>query len=271
MPRPRSIDYRSARSIVLLAGMVVIALVAATMLVRGVDPIEVTATLSFAPIFVAMLFFGWRAGAAAGLVAAGLYFALRFPAIELVGIRPLLGLIISRCVGFVAFGAIGGWAAAELGAAIGKLERYDMVDDATGLGNARSVIEAVDREMARADRHQTVFSVAVATFQLDEGGRRQSRRFRDVGRTFIDSMRASDHTAHIRHNGDSILVAVLPETGPEGASTVAASMMEKLAGVGIDASTQSWTMPGDDDQMTRLLTVVGEADAASRPRAARQS
>ncbi len=245
--------------------MIVIALVVITMLVRGVDPVEVVATLCFAPIFVAMVFFGWRAGAAVGIASAGLYVALRFPAIELVGVSPLLGLLISRSIGFVAFGAIGGWAAAEVGAAIGKLEHYDMVDDETGLGNARSVIGAIDRERARTDRHRTVFSIAIASFTVDEPRRRRQRRFREIGRAFVDSMRVSDHIAHVRRGPESHLVAILPETGPEGASTVAHTMADRLSSLGLAARPDSWTMPGNDERTDGVLQLATEVDAAARP------
>lgn len=262
----RSIDYRRARSIMLLSGMIVIGLVVITMLIRRVDPIEVIATVSFAPIFVAMLVFGWRAGAGIGLAAAGLYLALRLPAIRLVGLGPMLGLVLSRTVGFVAFGSIGGWAASELGAAIGKLELYDSIDDATGLGNARSVLDVVDRERARAARHATLFSVVTARFPMPSGRSRRSRALRDLGRSLVGAVRASDHVAHLPGTNAGTVVLVLPETGPEGARTVAGSLASRLSAlVGGDVDTTVLTIPGNEDQLDGLVAAATEIDVGSRP------
>lgn len=266
MRTTRTIDYRRARSITLLAGLIVIGLVVITMLVRQVDPIEVVATVSFAPIFVGLLLFGWRVGVGLGLAAGGLYVALRLPAIQLVGIGPLLGLLLSRVIGFVAFGGIGGWAAAELGAAIGKLELYDTIDDATGLGNARSVVEVIDRENARATRHSGVFSVVTARFPHPAGRARRARALREVGRTLRGSLRTSDHAAHMTIDGDGVIVLVLPETGPEGAQTVADGLAAKmLAVLGDRPLATTFTLPGDEPTIDELVAAARTIDAAGRP------
>lgn len=265
MARARSIDYRRARSVALLTGMIVIASVALTMLAREVDRIEVVATVSFAPIFVAMLLFGWRAGAGLGLAAGGLYLALRLPAVRLVGWSPLLGLILSRTAGFVAFGAIGGWAATELGAAIGKLELYDVVDDDTRLGNARSFLRAVDRETARVARHSTVFSVSYLEFALPESRRGRTRLLRAVGRALTGALRTADDICHLPGPGRTTIVAVLPDTGPEGAATVAVSLSARLREVAADARTGHATIPGDDGEIAALVERARAIEAASRP------
>ncbi len=265
MTRARSIDYRRARSIALLTGMIVIGLVVVTMLVRQVDPIEVVATISFAPIFVGMLLFGWRMGVGLGLAAAGLYLSLRLPAIRLVGWGPLLGLILGRAIGFVAFGGIGGWAATELGAAIGKLEQYDTVDDDTRLGNARSFVRAVDREQARVARHATVFSIAAVDFPLPTGNRRRSRLLREIGRALDGSVRAADDLFHLPEPDRSIVVAMLPDTGPEGAATVAASLARRISAFVEPAGTNHTTVPGGEDTVGSLLGRARSVDAATRP------
>ncbi len=265
MARVRSIDYRRARSVALLTGMIVIGLVAATMLLRQVDPIEVIATISFAPIFVGMLLFGWRAGAGLGLAAAGLYLSLRLPAVRLVGWGPLLGLMLGRAIGFVAFGVVGGWAATELGAAIGKLELYDTVDDDTRLGNARSFARAVDREQARVARHSAVFSVAAVEFPLPSESRRRVRLLREIGRTLDGSVRTADDLCHLPAPKGSTVVAVLPDTGPEGAATVAAALARRLSPILDQTETFHATVPGDEDALGMLLDRARAVDAATRP------
>lgn len=262
---PSALTYRRARDLVLLTGFIVLAAVVATMALRGVDPVEVVATLLFAPVFVGFLFFSPAAGTALAIVAAGVYVGLRWPAIELVGFPLLSGLILSRVGGYLVFGIVGGWAAAQLGRTLDKLELYDEVDDETGLGNARAFLNAVDRERARAARYATVFSVVIASFELDEP-RRAAAKLRDLGTRLGASIRGSDRACHTRDGDHHLFAVVLPETAVEGAATVAANL-ERRIGEQVSGSIllATATFPGDDGDLDRIVTDFRRLDAASRP------
>ena len=251
---------RRARDITLLVGLLLIGLVTLTMVLREVDPVEITATVAFAPVFVAFLFFGWRVGLATGLLAAAGYVAMRWSAISVVGLGPLFGMISSRVIGYIVFGGVGGWAAGQLQAAIDKLELHDEIDDATGLGNARAAVSAIDTERARAERYEKVVSVIQCSFGLPDvvSEKIVASTLRQLGAAIAHSVRASDHAAHVDDSdGKHRLVIVLPETGAVGAETVATNLdREVRARIGTSTDVAVMTLPGDEDRIDGLLETL---------------
>lgn len=247
-------SYQRARGLLLWAGLILVALVALTMYLRDVDPIEISATLFYAPIFAGFLLFGFGAGLGLGLAAAGAYIGLRLPAFDLVGFAPIAGTIIARVVGYIAFGAVGGWAADQLKVALDRFRLIDELDEETGLGNSRAVVNAIERELNRAKRYSTTFGVVTASFE-EITGRRASSRLQELGTRVAHSVRASDLAAHVRTDGHHQIVIVLPETGESGSNTVAANL-GTLVGpvVGTDVDVTSVIDHGDEsEEMTALL------------------
>jgi GGDEF domain-containing protein len=248
-------SLRRARDITLLVGLLIIGLVVLTMALRDVDPIEITATIAFAPVFVAFLFFGWKAGLAVGALAAAGYVAMRRSAIDVVGFAPLFGTISSRVIGYLVFGGIGGWAAEQLQAAIDKLELHDEVDDATGLGNARLAVGAIDTERARAQRYEKIVSIIECRFRMPEavGEKITAATLRQLGAAIAHSVRTSDHAAHVQDDDVHRLIIVLPETGAVGAETVASNLdREVRARMGVLTEVSVLTLPGSEEQVDHL-------------------
>ena len=154
-------------------GLIVLTVIGGIMWVRGVDPIEVSATIFFIPVFAAIVFFGLPGGIAIGVLAAVAYGVIRIPSIQLVGFGPLAGLLVSRIAGYLIFGAVGGWAVGSLRRSIDKLALVDRLDDETQLDNAFAFTEQVDHERARTDRYETEFSAIVVNFAADDLDRRE--------------------------------------------------------------------------------------------------
>jgi hypothetical protein len=259
MASPRTMTVRRARDITLLVGLLIIGLVVVTMVLRDVDPIEIVATVAFAPVFVAFLFFGWKTGLAVGALAAVGYIAMRVPAISVVGVGPLFGAISSRVLGYLAFGGLGGWAAEQLQAAIDKLELHDEIDDVSGLGNARAALGVIDRERARALRYENLVSVIECTFEIPDAVTEKivSSTLRQLGSAIAHSVRASDHASHIKDGDLHRLVIVLPETGAVGAETVATNLdREVRARIGMATDITVMTLPGDDDRVELMLESI---------------
>lgn len=230
---PSSIDYRRARLLLLAAGFGVLLLTAGIMFARRVETPEVLATLFFAGIFVAFMFWGIRGGVAAAAVAAVAYLLIRQPAIDAVGIGHFGGLIASRTFAFVAFGILGGWANEQLKGSLTKLEIYDQIDDETGLYNARFFIQDSDLEMSRAQRYQTIFSVSsidIADTALQMMSKRQkSNTLRELARLIQAALRTVDHAAYGMSAGMHRLAIILPETGKEGAHIFTSRLVQKIA------------------------------------------
>jgi GGDEF domain-containing protein len=278
MMAPR-MSYAFVRRFLLVAGLIGLALIAGLGYARGVDRLEVTATILFIPVFVALFLWGIKGGVVAGVLAAVAYATLRYPAIQVVGLTRFVGLILSRTVAYIAFGAIGGWAASQLESSLDKLELYDQVDDTTKLNNARFFLENTDMEMSRSRRYQTIFSVATvdvpraALAQLS--GRQERSVMRDLGGMIATSIRTVDRGVHGRDEQRHRFVVILPETGNEGARTFASRLAGRLAEqlkrrsvrLEDDLAFSALTFPGDESSFDSLRAEFQEIDQAEHPEA----
>ena len=271
--------YHQARRITLVAGVLVLGLIALVMALRHVEAAEVGAVLLFAPVFVAFMVWNEVGGVVVALAAAGGYIALRASAIHAVGASHFTGLVGSRSVGYVVFGLVGGWANRQLRESLVKLDLYDQIDDATRLFNARFLLQETDLEMARARRYQTFFGVAlvdVPVSRFEKVSRRaRARILRDVGRMLSESVRHVDRAVHGLDGSRHRFAVILPETGPEGSRIFSDRLRtwidEFLAGRGVTgpgATTNfAFTYPEDEAGMDRLRSEFATIDATEHEQA----
>lgn len=262
--------FARARGLLLLSGLILIAIVGLVAISRGVDQIEVAATLFFIPVFAGFLFFGIKGGFALGLLAAMGYVAMRVASIQVLGITPLAGQIAARILGYLGFGIGGGWASQQIKSALDKLEAQDDIDDESGLGNARAMIETADLERARADRYQKIFSVMLADITDPVWGslpmRKQRGGVRALGQRLEKAVRSTDHLSHVRQGDHHLIGVVLPETGPEGVRIAAENLRRVLteqAGENAGIRVATATYPGDG--LGPILDVWRRLDSQQRP------
>lgn len=223
------------RPLLLGTGLAVLSALALILYLRRVDTVEVLASLFFIPVFVAFLFWGVRGGIVVGLLAAVGYVGLRLPAIDAVGAGRFVGLIAGRAAGYLAFGFLGGWAAQRLTSSIVKLEQVDDVEDATGLLNARALVQAIGLERSRARRYGTSFSIAVAELPADavQRLRRRAREsvLEELGAQLRTSIRSVDRAGFGRYERRMFAAVILPETEASGAIVFANNLRERIRGV----------------------------------------
>jgi diguanylate cyclase (GGDEF)-like protein len=198
---------------------------------------------------------------------------VRWPAIDAVGVGRFAGLLFSRSMAFLLFGAIGGWADRNLEQSLEKLELYDQIDDETGLYNARFFVQDVDLEMARSRRYKTIFSVAMVSIpaQVFDGlGRRKGRAvLREVGVQLKESVRTMDRAVHA-HTTEHKFAVICPETGPEGIRIFSDRLAERFAALVADRGAEvpggslradAYTFPGDDEALAALRAEFEAIDA----------
>lgn len=268
------LGYAKARRLLVLTGLAVLAIVVAVMFARRVDGIEVAATLLFVPIFLAFVFRGVTGGILGAVAAIGVYAALRYPAIDAVGVDEFTGLLVSRAAAYLIFGTVGGWSMQVLEGSLTKLELYDEVDDETGLYNARHLLHQLDLETARAKRYQTLFSVVTLDLPAEPfaalRGRDRRTVLRDLGRLLGEGVRNVDHVVHARDGGRHRLAVVLPETAQEGAEIFRGRFDDRVLGylaergVRIEAGqapAAAITFPGDDAEVDALRAAFTRIDA----------
>ena len=253
-----TLSFDRAKTLLLVAGLILIAVVGLVALARGVDPIEVAGTLLFVPVFAGFLFFGVTGGAVLGAAAGAAYVALRWPAVQLVGLGALAGQLAARIIGYLAFGLGGGWATSQLRSTLENFELHDDFDDETALGNARSLLATLDLEQARADRYEKVFSVVAAEFKAPDWAhlpqRRQQTVLRELGTKVAAGVRTSDHAAHRRNGDRHVIGVVLPETGAAGARIFADNLHRLLSGLTNSAELRvlTATHPTDPEPLTAI-------------------
>jgi GGDEF domain-containing protein len=271
--RLAQLSYQQARRLIVPTGLAVLAVVSVVMYARRVDSVEVAGTLLFAPIFLAFVFRGAIGGVVMAVIATAAYAGLRYPAIEAVGAGAFSGLIVSRAAAFLIFGTLGGWSTQVLEGSLNKLELYDEIDDETGLYNARFLLHQLDLEIARARRYKTLFSVVtldVPSAPLQGLKPRQRRNvLRDLGRQLSAGVRTVDHVVHARDHALHCFVAILPETGAQGAEVFRGRFQDSvtnfLTGRGVDVSDigagRALAYPGDDEALDELRAEFTRIDA----------
>ncbi len=259
------LNYERTRWILLTAGLILLGGIAAVMFARRVDPVEVAATILFLPVFMAFLLFGLRGGLVGGVLAAVAYLVLRYPAIQAVGLDRFVGLAATRTLGYLMFGAAGGWATSVLKTSITKLDLYDHIDSETGLHNSRYLLETLDLERSRAIRYEKVFSVVTIERILESEGKSRVRLIKEIAASIRSGVRTVDQVVHATNDRVDIFTVILPETGQEGASVFARKLAEQLDASGLSVGEGTWmtraiTFPnneaGLDELVTRFKTIL---------------
>lgn len=278
--RLSTLGYNRARQLILGAGLLVLLLVAGLMYVRRVEPVEVAGTLLFIPIFLAFVYGGLRGGVIAGVLATLAYAAFRYPAIDLVGFDRFAGLTLSRALAYVAFGAIGGIANAQLGASLTKLDLFDQIDDDTGLFNARFFVDNTGLEIERSDRYQTIFCVVVVDVPGEVlaglSRRNRDRVIKELGRTVKEGIRTVDRGVHAIDGERHRFATILPETGRDGGRVFAGRLVEKMVEVlshrgAVDPQRVSFdvaTFPGDVEDLQEFRRDFASLEALEHPESA---
>lgn len=269
--------YTRARRLLFLIGLVGLTAIALVTYLRGVRGPEALVTPLFIPIFVALVAWGVKGGLVSGIGAAIVYVALRYSAIQTVGLDQLGTTVALRAAGFIGFGLLGGWASRQLETSLTKLDIYDQIDDSTGLYNARFLLQDTDLELTRSQRYQTIFSIALVEIPasaLEAFSRRQrSAALRELGRTLRDSVRTVDRAVHVRMGDKHLLAVVLPETGREGTrifvDRLAQKLSQYLAGRGTgelgELTRRALTYPGDEEGITGLMAEIREVEQIEHP------
>lgn len=254
----RPLGYEATRWLLLVAGLLVLGVVVLVTWARRVEPAEVLAVVLYVPIFVAFVFFGLPGGLVGAALASVAYLLARRGAIDAVGFADYASLVFSRTAAFFVFGGVGGWAVDTLKRSIVKLDLYDDVDDATGLGNARALLHATDVEEARTRRYRSVFSAVLVSIPARTlaplGRRRRHAAFRDLGAVVREAVRPSDRACHVVDGDAELFAVVLPETGADGARVFAG----RFGQLAHRLLTERGAAIERDDVAIRILTLPGQ-------------
>ncbi|HEX9889053.1 MAG TPA: diguanylate cyclase [Nitriliruptorales bacterium] len=258
------ITYRQARLIVLGFGTALIAGVTLSAWFRGADPYEAIAIALFLPVLVGLAYGGTRWGVAVGAVVSVVYVVMRFATLpQELEAAEFIPTAIVRVLLYLGLGLFGGWSNEMLEQSLRKLELYDDIDDDTGVGNTRAMLSFTDREVARARRYGSIFSLTVLHIERDvfnQVSEKKGRRaLRDLCQSIDTSVRTTDLVSRVPLESREDVVVMLPETGSEGARIFLDRLIpgsrELLGREGIQANGEvtgtMFTLPGDEDRFAR--------------------
>jgi len=153
-----------------------------------------------------------------------------------------------------------------------RVSELVVTDDLTGLYNARHFHELLEYELERSRRYRS--QISLLFFDLDHfkevndryGHLVGSRMIAEVGQLVKRHIRSSDRAA--RYGGDEYVV-VLPNTGKQGALSVARNLLDRLHAhpfltdsseyIAITASFGVATFPDDAHDRTSLIRAADSA------------
>lgn len=270
------LTYVGARHLVVAGGTALLAFLAVIAWAQGVDPPEAVGLALYMPVFLAAILLGFGAGVGVALAAGAIYVALRIPEIHVVGLSRLSGVLGARVGSYLVLGAVIGLAASRLNTSLSHLERHDMVDDATGLHNAKWFLEATDAEMNRVERaldpergflgYGSMFSVVVVSVPAPVfEGRERSRLLMHVGEEMAKGLRRSDRPVHAVDQAH-LFALLLPGTGRAGATLVAeravSRLQEAVGDTSLELPLSVIAYPDDPDLLTGFRERLQRIDAA---------
>jgi GGDEF domain-containing protein len=230
-PKDSSNRLGSTSLIVLAVG--VLALLAVSQIARGVDPVEILATVLFLGIFAAVVYFELVGGIVAAAAATMAYGVARLPAVDVVGSPSVWRLITLRGASFFAFGVLGSYALKRFRGALRVASYGHHLDHETGCASTRQIFHDLDIEIARSQRYGSSFSIVVldiaSTSLTSLKSHVRAQALTQLGTLLRSTARTTDRLGIVDTRTDRRIFAILAETPKSGAESFAKRMGDRVA------------------------------------------
>lgn len=273
---PTRLSYLQARILLLVLGLGLA--VGQTLLAwdRGAQPTEVLAPALYIPVFAGAIFWLIPGGLVAAAISSLIYGVLLSETVAAVGLKLFILQLITRVGTYFFYAVVVAVGVRYVESRLRKLELYDQLDDLTALYNSAFFLEDTELEVSRANRYQTLFSVAELDVHREAfagfSRRRYARIIRELARQIADAVRRVDRAARVDDGERDRFLIVLPETARQGADIFTGRLEERarafLADRGADVdghvSGRSIAYPDDPEPLNRLREEVALADAQRR-------
>jgi L-lactate permease len=222
--------YAKFERIVVLVIVITIAVMAAAMIVKKTDGVEVAGHALMIAVIVSSLYWGRRGAWISFAVCSGGYAVARavWPAGFSYG--TVTQLIISKFLVYGILAILCSYIRSQFRYFFVKLENEDFIDDETQLGNEKFLLEELTSRINENLRYQIPFSMVIFFFpeQLIEEMRKKHHTsiLGDISTTILKKdTRAVDELARM---GNS-LVVLLPNVGRAGATVCANRLESKMS------------------------------------------
>jgi GGDEF domain-containing protein len=271
--KPKNQNNRFGSTSLLVLAIGVLALLAVTQIARGVDPVEILATVLFLGIFAAVVYFELVGGIVAATAATMAYGVTRLPAVDVVGSPSVWRLITLRGASFFAFGVLGSYALKRFRSALRVASYGHHLDHETGCASTRQIFHDLDIEIARAQRYGSTFSIVVLDIASASLASLKSpiraQALTQLGTLLRSTARTTDRLGIADSRTDRRIFAILAETPKTGAESFAKRIGDRVAdlwlGKGValpTAPAQAYSYTEQPNEVRRLrnelATELGE-------------
>jgi GGDEF domain-containing protein len=231
--RPQEKHARVGSTSLIVLAIAVLALLAVSQIARGVDPIEILATVLFLGIFASVVYFELIGGIVAASAATLAYGVARLPAVDVVGSPSVARLITLRGASFFAFGILGSYALRQFRGALSVASFGPHLDYETGCSSTRQIFRDLDIEIARSQRYGSMFSVVVldiaSTSLASLKAPVRSQALSQLGTLLRSTARTTDRLGIVDTRTERRIFAILAETPKTGAESFAKRMGDRVA------------------------------------------
>ncbi len=261
--QPKDQNLRVGSTSLIVLAVAVLALLAVSQVARGVDPVEILASVLFLGIFAAVVYFELIGGIVAAAAATLAYGVSRLPAVDVVGSPSVWRLITLRGASFFAFGILGSYALQRFRGAIRVASYGHHLDHETGCSSTRQIFHDLDIEIARAQRYGSTFSVVVLDIASSSlasvKAQVRAQALTQLGTLLRSTARTTDRLGLVDTRTDRRIFAILAETPKSGAESFAKRIGDRVAdlwlGKGVALSTetaQSFSYAEQPNEVRRL-------------------
>ncbi len=271
--KPKDQNIRLGSTSLIVLAVAVLALLGVTQIARGVDPVEILATVLFLGIFAAIVYFELVGAIVAAAAATMAYGVARLPAVDVVGSPSVWRLITLRGASFFAFGILGSYALRRFRGALRVASFGHHLDHETGCASTRQIFHDLDIEIARAQRYGSTFSVVVLDIASSSlaslKAQVRSQALSQLGTLLRSTARTTDRLGLVDTRADRRIFAILAETPKSGAESFAKRIGDRVAdlwlgkGVALSpAPAQAFSFADQPNEVRRLrnelATELGE-------------
>jgi GGDEF domain-containing protein len=272
-PQGRAKGSRVGSTSLIVLAVAILSLLSASQIARGVDPVEILASVLFLGIFAAVVYFELAGGIVAAAAATLAYGVARLPAVDVVGSPSVARLITLRGAAFFAFGVLGSYALKRFRTAITIASFGHHLDYETGCLSTRQIFSDLDIEIARSLRYGSTFSIVMLEVGVQSLATLKSavraEALAQLGTLLRSTARTTDRLGIVDVRSERRIFAILAETPKTGADAFAKRMGDRVAdlwlGKGVAVSperAQSYSFSDQPNEVRRLrnelATELGE-------------
>lgn len=221
--------YAKFERIVILVIAFAIAVMAAAMIVRKTDGVEVFGHVLMLVVIVSSLYWSSRGALASFSLCFAAYTAARVIWRGEFGAGTLAQLIAAKFVAYGVLALLCAYMRRQFRYFFVKMESQDLVDDETQIGNERFLLRELSARINENQRYETPFSLVAFSLDGDFVREMKSSQGVNVLRDISTSILKNDTRSvdELAREGDN-LVVILPCVGREGAQVCGRRLQEKI-------------------------------------------